>query len=105
MVAAKLFNDAGVVLAQVSVNPDSNGLPGGATAQKMLNGLVFYGLLACAAALVVGGATWWAGQRNGNFGAAMGGRTAVFAGLVGAIVVGAAPALVNFFFTAGSGVH
>ena len=35
----------------------------------------------------------------------MGGRRAVLAGMVGALVIGAAGALVNFFFAAGNTVH
>ncbi len=41
----------------VSAVPDPSGLPGGAALQKMVNGLVFLGLIACLAAVVVGGAT------------------------------------------------
>lgn len=89
----------------VSTHPDPSGLPGGSTLQHLLNGLVFVGLLSCVAAVVVGGATWFMGSQAGNFTAAIGGRRAVLAGMVGALVIGAAAAIVNFFFTAGSGVH
>jgi Family of unknown function (DUF6112) len=92
------------VLANVSVRPDPNGLPGGPALQKLLNGLVFVGLLGCVAAVVAGGATWFVGAQAGNFNASMGGRRAVLAGAVGALVIGAAAALVNFFFSAGSAV-
>jgi len=105
VVGTKLYNEVAVVLAQVTVKPDPAGLPGGAAAQKFLDGLVFYGLIGCAATLVIGGATWGIGQHNGNFNAAMGGRRAVVAGMVGAVVVGAAAALVNFFYSAGSAVQ
>ena len=89
----------------MGATPDPSGLPGGAALQKLLDGLVFVGLLACVAAIVVGGATWFVGAQAGNFTASMGGRRAVLAGMVGALVIGAAGALVNFFFTAGSTVH
>ncbi len=92
-------------MAAVGATPDPSGLPGGAALQKLLDGLVFVGLLACVAAVVVGGATWFVGAQAGNFSASMGGRRAVLAGMVGALVIGAAGALVNFFFTAGSAVH
>lgn len=92
------------VLADVNVRPDPNGLPGGPALQKLLNGLVFVGLLGCVAAVVAGGATWFVGAQSGNFAASMGGRRAALAGLVGALVIGAAAALVNFFFDAGSAV-
>jgi hypothetical protein len=94
----------GRLLADVHVNPDPNGLPGGPQLQKLLNRLVFVGLLACVAAVVAGGATWFVGSHTGNYSAAMGGRCAVVSGIVGALVIGAAAALVNFFFAAGSSV-
>lgn len=93
------------LIAGVSTHPDPTGLPGGAALQDLLNGLVFVGLLSCAAAVVVGGATWFVGSQAGNFAAAIGGRRAVLAGMVGALVIGAAAAIVNFFFSAGSAVH
>lgn len=91
-------------LLAISTQPDPNGLPGGAALQHLLNGLVFVGLLSCAAAVIVGGATWFLGSQAGNFSASLGGRRAVLAGMVGALVIGAAAAIVNFFFAAGSAV-
>lgn len=104
----RMMDGAGVgmvrLFTDVHVNPDPTGLPGGQQLQKLLNGLVFVGLLACVAAIVAGGATWFVGSHSGNYSAAMGGRRAVMAGIVGALVIGAAAALVNFFFHAGSAV-
>lgn len=88
----------------VTTRPDPNGLPGGATAQRLLNGLTFYGLLACVAALVIGGATWFTANRAGNYTASFGGKVAVLGGVIGALVIGGAAALVNFFYGAGSGI-
>jgi hypothetical protein len=93
------------IFLAVSARPDPRGLPGGAALQKLLNGLVFMGLLACVAAVVVGGATWFVGAQANNFTASMGGRRAVLAGMVGALVIGAAAAIVNFFFAAGRTVR
>lgn len=96
---------AASVTAGVSTRPDPSGLPGGAALKHLLNGLVFVGLLSCVVAVVIGGATWFVGSQAGNFTAAIGGRRAVLAGMVGALVIGAAAAIVNFFFSAGSAVH
>ena len=93
------------VARDVNTHPDPSGLPGGTTLQHLLNGLVFVGLLSCIAAVVVGGATWFLGSQAGNFTATVGGRRAVLSGMAGALVIGAAAAIVNFFFTAGAGVH
>lgn len=93
------------LLADVSTRPDARGLPGGAALQKLLNGMVFLGLLSCVAAVVVGGATWFVASQAGNFAASLGGRRAVLAGMIGALVIGAAATVVNFFFAAGSAVR
>jgi hypothetical protein len=92
------------VAAQVHTTVDPGGLPGGRVLRRMLNGLMYVGLLGCAAAVVVGGATWWLASHGGNYGAAFGGRKAVLAGLAGALVIGGAAGLVNFFYAAGKGV-
>jgi hypothetical protein len=88
----------------VTAVPDPTGLPGGAAMQRLLNGGVFLGLLLCAGAVVLGGATWIAGSRTGNYSAGYSGRTACLAGVLGALVIGAAAALVNFFYAVGGTV-
>lgn len=105
-IAATVWARAGQAAADgVGTHPDPTGLPGGAALQKLLDGLVFIGLLGCVATIVVGGATWFAGAQSGNFGASLGGRRAVVGGVLGALVIGASAALVNFFFAAGSSVR
>jgi hypothetical protein len=100
-----LLGRAAAIGAQVHTTVDPRGLPGGALLQRLLNGLVFVSLITCTAAIVFGGATWWLASNAGNSSWATGGRKAVFAGLVGAILVGASAALVNFFYAAGRTVH
>lgn len=67
-------------------------------------GLMFYALLGCLAALVIGAAWWALGHHSANPTAAGRGKSAVGAALLGALLVGAGPALVGFFTTAGSHV-
>jgi hypothetical protein len=55
--------------------------------------------------MVIGGATWFLASHAGNYGATTGGRRAVLAGIAGALVIGAAPAIVNFFFLSGQQVR
>lgn len=65
-------------------------------------GLMFYALLGCLAALVIG-AGWWAlGHHAANPHTAGRGRAAVAAALLGALLVGGGPMLVGFFTKAGS---
>ncbi len=65
-------------------------------------GLMFYALLGCLAALVIGAAWWALGHHLASPHHAGKGKAAVGAALVGALLVGGGPALVGFFTTAGS---
>jgi hypothetical protein len=92
-------------LAEISVKPNPNGLPGTEALEKLVNGLAAIALLGCGAALVIGAAQWGLGQRANNYSQAADGKTKMLYGIGGAFVVGAASALVNFFYGAGSAVR
>ena len=92
------------VLAQVSVRPDGGALPGTQQLQQLVNGLAFWGLLACVAVLLGGAAFWAGGSRSSNFSAVANGKNMVFGGAVGAALIGGAAAIVNFFYSVGQGV-
>jgi len=91
--------------AAVSVNPDSGGLPGGAAAQKLINGIAAFGLMACVATVLWGAAQWGFGSRSSNYSQADDGKTRMLKGVGGAFAIGAAATFINFFFDAGSAVH
>jgi Family of unknown function (DUF6112) len=91
--------------AKVSVSPDADGLPGGAAAQKLLNGVAAFGLLACVATVIFGAAQWGFASRSSNYSQADDGKTRMLKGVGGAFGIGAAAAAINFFFNAGSAVH
>lgn len=85
------------VLAQVRVTPDPGALPGGAQLQQIVNGLAGLALIALAGAAVTG-AVWWAwGASNSHPGAIVSGKRMVLVAAGAALVVGATPALINFF--------
>ena len=86
------------------LQPDSTAIPGGPQLLQLLNGVAYLALLACAAAVVVGGATWYVSNQHGNFNGAFSGRRMVIAGMIGAIVVGSSVAVVMFFFDVGAAV-
>lgn len=88
----------------ISVHPNSK-LPGTAQLIALVGGLTTWVLLACVVAVLAGAATWGFGSRTGNFGASQHGRLMVLGGAVGALVAGAASALVNFGFNVGGTVH
>ncbi|MEW6474289.1 MAG: DUF6112 family protein [Actinomycetota bacterium] len=86
-----------VLVAQVRVSPDPGALPGGAQLQQIVNGLAGLSLIALAGAAIAG-AVWWAVGAAGSHPASiMNGKRMVLVAVVAALVVGATPALINFF--------
>ncbi len=45
-----------VIAQKVSAKPEAGGLPGTPVLEKLINGMLFWGLLACVAGIVLGGA-------------------------------------------------
>lgn len=88
----------------VAVDPNNN-LPGTAQLTDLVGGLMTWVLLACVVAVLAGAAAWGFGARSGHFGASQQGRLMVVGGAVGAMITGAATALVNFGFGLGGTVH
>jgi hypothetical protein len=88
----------------VNVSPNSK-LPGTAQLTSLVGGMMTWVLLACVVAVLIGAATWGFGSRSGHYGATQQGRMMVLGGAVGALVAGAATALVNFGFGLGGAVH
>lgn len=89
----------------ISVKPDPTALPGTPALEKLLNGLAAIGMLGCGAAVVLGAAQLGFGQKANNYTQAADGKQKLIYGLGGAFVIGAAAAIVNFFYNAGSAVH
>ena len=88
----------------VKLNPKPGGLPGSDVLQGLVDGLAFWALLAALAALLAGAAIWaWASHAH-NHQYAAGGRRAAGVAALAALIIGAAPALINFFADAGDRV-
>lgn len=87
-------------LSQVVVNPDSSGLPGAALIQRMLNWAQMIALWGSVAALLVGAAIYGLAREGGSYGGANRGKSLAMGGIVGAILAGLAPTLVNMLFAA-----
>jgi hypothetical protein len=105
--SARNFRDgleADMVLHGVNVNPNSQ-LPGTAQLTTLVGGLMTWVLLACVVAVLAGAGAWGFGSKTGHYGATQQGRLMVLGGAVGALVAGAATALVNFGFGVGGTVH
>jgi MFS family permease len=93
------------VISVDTINPNDGGLPGAAVLQKLTDGIGFWALALALAALVVGAALWAVGAHSQNFTQSVVGRRAVLVSGLAAFLIGAAPALVNFFFDTGRQVH
>jgi Family of unknown function (DUF6112) len=96
-----LMSTLGVVLAQVSFQPDFNVIPGSGPLSRLVNGLGAIALLLSLAGVVVGGGLWGVGSLSSNHHAATVGKRATLYGIVGAVIVGASAALVNWAFELG----
>jgi len=92
-------------LATVGLSPSVTDLPGGPVLQQLANGLAAWALIGSLIALLLGAAMWAIGSHTQNMHQSATGRRAVVTSLAAAILIGAAPALINFFFSTGLKVH
>lgn len=92
-------------LADVSLHPDTSSLPGSHTLQQLTNGIAGWALVLALVALVIGAVAWALGSHSNNYHQSMAGRRAVLVSGAAALIIGAAPTLINFFFHTGQAVH
>jgi hypothetical protein len=86
-----------LALGAIQISPNSNGLPGFSTAERLLGGGAKYVLLACFAGGLWGVGQWVLGTRHGHGEGASAGKAKIGIALAGVFLVGALPALLNFF--------
>jgi hypothetical protein len=94
-----------MIYAGVTLSPSPNALPGSAALQQIANGIASWALLGALVSLLLGAALWAVGSHTQNMHQSSQGRRAVLASLVAAVLIGAAPSLINFFFNTGLSVH
>jgi hypothetical protein len=90
------------VLADVSVNPTTNGMPGADLLQTILNWLAQAALWGSLGSILAGAGLFWVGHHAGNYAGASRGKTLAVAGMVGACLAGVAPSAVNLLYRAAS---
>jgi len=93
------------MFAGVSLNPSTSDLPGSEALQQLANGIAAWALIGALVALLLGAGLWAVGSHTQNMHQSSQGRRAVLTSLAAAILIGAAPTLINFFFNAGLKVH
>jgi hypothetical protein len=89
----------------VVLHPALSALPGSGTLQALVNGLGAWALIAALVGLVIGAAAWALGVHSQNFQQSMVGRRAVLVSALAALLIGAAPPIVNFFYGQGVNLH
>ncbi|MDH2903542.1 MAG: DUF6112 family protein [Actinomycetota bacterium] len=94
-----------MLLAGVTLNPSISSLPGASVLQQLANGLGAWALIGALIALLIGALMWAIGSHTQNMHQSSAGRRAVGTSLAAAVLIGAAPALINFFFSTGLKVH
>jgi hypothetical protein len=96
---------AHLLASGVTLNPDAGNLPGGAVLQRLTDGLGGWALVLALVGLVIGAAAWALGAHSQNYHQSYAGRRTVLVSGLAALLIGAAPAIVNFFFHAGQSVQ
>jgi hypothetical protein len=91
-------------LADVTASPCATCLPGSSALQKIINGVMYFAEGGLLLALMVGAASWALGRHSGNYRATEAGKSTVLVSMVGAVLVGGATAIINFFLGAGAGI-
>ncbi len=84
--------------------PTAGSLPGGAALLHLVDGLGGWALMLSLAGLVLGAALWALGAHSQNYQQSYVGRRAVLVSGLAALLIGAAPTLINFFFSTGRGI-
>jgi hypothetical protein len=94
-----------MVMAQrVDLNPDPSKLPGGDVLKSLTNGIAGFALIFCLIGLVVSAGLWALGSNSNNYQQTFVGKRGLAVCSVAALLIGAAAAIINFFYGAGQGV-
>lgn len=84
-------------LPAVTATPDMHGLPGSNVLQQLVNGAEAWALVVALLGAFVGAGLWAVASHTQNHHYAARGRMAALVSAAAALVVGAAPGLINFF--------
>ena len=103
-VTTGLFGRSEVLLADVNISPNSNGLPGISALQTIVGAVMTVGLILSVLALIVAAVVWAFGSHSANPHLATRGKTGVLIACGAAIITGGAVAFINFFWHVGQGI-
>jgi hypothetical protein len=88
------------LIAQVTVSPSADGMPGAELIQQLLNWGQMLALWGSLGAILAGAALYGLSREGGSYSGAGRGKSLALGGVVGAILAGVAPAAVNMLFDA-----
>ena len=88
----------------VTMQPDLNQLPGAPVLKELVNGVGGWALIAAMVGLVIGAVMWAFGHYSQNYQQAYNGRRGVLISALAALLIGGAPAIVNFLVGKGLGI-
>src|SRR5437762_14033225 len=100
-----LFTNLVIAASGIGGAPNPNGLPGSAALEKLISGVAFWALLAALGGLLISAAVWALSSHSGNYHHSALGRRGTVISALAAFLVGAAPAIINFFENLGTTVH
>jgi Mn2+/Fe2+ NRAMP family transporter len=86
-----------VIFGGVTATPDAQDLPGSNVLQQLVNGADAWALAIALLGAFIGAAVWAVASHSNNHHYAGRGRMAALVSAAAALMIGAAPALVNFF--------
>jgi type IV secretory pathway VirB2 component (pilin) len=90
----------------ISVNSSvTNALPGNSVLESLASGIGHWALLAAIVGVFVGGVMWAFGHFSHNYQQSYNGRKGVIVSGLAALLIGAGPTLINFFYSSGLSVH
>lgn len=89
---------------EVNLDPNPERLPGGDVLQSLTNGIAGFALIFCLIGLVLSAALWALGSNSNNYQQTFVGKRGFAVCAMGALLIGAAAAIINFFYDAGQGV-
>jgi hypothetical protein len=87
------------------LKPDSGAIPGGEQAKSLLQGVMFYGLVAAAISLVLSAGLMGIGKWRRNPGHVESGQSGVLWSLAGAAAIGGCGALIGWAFNLGTTIR
>jgi hypothetical protein len=94
--------DKAAVLTKVSLNFNTNGIPGLAELNHLLGGLGTLCEILALAGFVISSGVWALAHHGGNHDGMSAGRRGVLVSVAAAFLIGGAATLINFFLGAGA---